>query len=58
MRKNEDELVKMSDENSPMFEDIEGLVSRYTFSNLEDGITSGCARVSCCAGGVFLLWFI
>ena len=40
VRKNEEELLEMSDETSPILDNVDGLVARYTFSNVEDGITS------------------
>jgi hypothetical protein len=34
-------MLKMSEETSYMFDDIDGLISRYGFSNVRDEISSG-----------------
>jgi hypothetical protein len=35
------QMLKMSEEASHMFDDIDGLISRYGFSNISDEISSG-----------------
>ena len=34
-------MLKMSEETSHLFDDIDGLISRYGFSNVSDEISSG-----------------